>query len=115
MSTLIAAIDLNTAAGITQVGSVLVAGFAGVFQMWRKIDKRQQNLESSSMRLEDRLERIEHQFGPNGGGLREAVNNMSQTMLKIDERMTKMGDEVANLSGKFQQHIVEGNRNADNK
>lgn len=115
MSTTIAALDLNTVSGIVQVGSVIITGFVGVFQMWRKIDKRQQSLESSSVRLEDRLERIEHQFGPNGGGLREAVNNMSQTILKIDERMTKMGDEVANLSGKFQQHIVEGNRNADNK
>jgi hypothetical protein len=100
--------DINTGSSIAQIVAVLSAAFFGSYKIWRKIDSRQQELHKSTMLLDSKLSRIENQFGPNGGGLREAVNNMSKTVLKIEDRVTKIGDDVAKLSGEFNQHIREG-------
>lgn len=101
--------DLNALSNIAQIGSVAIALVASIYGIWRKIDVKQERLELSTARLEGKLERIEQQFGPNGGGLREAVNTMSRNVLKIEDRVTKIGDDVARLSGEFHQHTLEKN------
>lgn len=101
-------ITLDQASNLAQIGSVLVTMMLGVFAIWKRIDRRQAQTEMKVQRIDDRLERIEKQFGPNGGGLREAVNNMANTVAKIDGRVTSIGDDVARLSGQFDQHIIEG-------
>lgn len=101
--------NLDTANITVQVLSLSSVLVTGVYGVWRRIDKRQQTLEICTQRLEDKIDRIEHQFGPNGGGLREAVNNMSNTVSRIDGRVTKIGDDVARLTGEFNQHMRENN------
>lgn len=101
--------DLNVIGTVAQIASVATALVASFYGIWRKIDIKQERLEVSTARLEGKLERIEQQFGPNGGGLREAVNTMSRTVLKIEDRVTKIGDDVARLSGEFHQHTLEKN------
>lgn len=57
-----------------------------------------------------RMGRIEQQFGPNGGGLREAVNNVG-----ADVRVVKAN--VSGLTRRFEDHLVQShedrNRLAD--
>jgi archaellum component FlaC len=57
--------------------------------------------------MEDRLDRIESQFGPNGGGLREAVNRISETVNKMDSKLDSLGRELSQLKGEYEQHIRE--------
>jgi hypothetical protein len=45
------------------------------------------------------------QFGPNGGGLRQAVNEMSNKIDKIEQRQIDIGDKLAHLQGEFDNHI----------
>lgn len=101
--------DLSSAGNVATIVSAAVPILAGAAVFLHNISKKQNELEHLSMRLDDRLERIEHQFGPNGGGLREAVNNVSKTVLKIEDRVTKIGDDVARLHGEFDQHTKEHN------
>jgi hypothetical protein len=42
---------------------------------------------------DEKLTRVELQFGPNGGGIRQAVNDLATT--------------TAALAGKFEQHVAE--------
>lgn len=61
-----------------------------VYKVWRKLDLRLSETES-------RLIRIEQQFHRNGGtSLRDSID-------RIDR-------DVARLSGRFDQHIEEGNK-----
>ena len=102
--------DITTGSSIAQIASAAAAGSFGIYKIWKKIDARQEELCAKTMLLDSKLSRIESQFGPNGGGIREAVNNVSKTVLKIEDRVTKIGDDVAKLSGEFNQHIREGNK-----
>lgn len=108
MMTRLAEINLTDVNNLLQVGSFCTAALLGVFGIWKRIDRRQAKTEMQVQRIDDRLDRIEKQFGPNGGGLREAVNNMARTIDKIDDRVTNIGDDVARLSGQFEQHVIEG-------
>jgi archaellum component FlaC len=101
---------LNNVASIAQIISVIVPALFGIYAIWRRIDKRQTESHIETIRINDKLDRIEHQFGPNGGGIREAVNTMSRKVDAIDTRVTKIGNDVANLSGKFEQHVVEADK-----
>ena len=99
--------DLSTVANIAQISSVVVpCGFA-IYGVWRKIDKRQSKFEIDLMRVGDKLDFIISQFGPNGGGLRQAVNELTEKVCHIEDRQIQIGDKVARLDGKFEQHIVE--------
>ena len=73
----------------------------------RHMEKKQDKQNTESLLMNQRLERIEEQFGPNGGGLREAVNTIGRDIKKIDERTVRIGQEVAELRGRFTQHIEE--------
>lgn len=87
--------------------SGIFAVIAGVAGIWRHIEKRQNMFELHQQRIADKLDHIHNQFGPNGGGLRQAVNEMSRKIDKIEERQIVIGDKVAKLQGEFDQHIVE--------
>jgi len=76
-----------------------------VFGLWRHIERRQNDFELHQVRIADKLDAIVVQFGPNGGGLRQAVNDMSRKIDKIEERQITIGDKVARLQGEFDQHV----------
>ena len=51
--------------------------------------------------------RLEEQYRPNGGSsMRDAID-------RIEKRINKMDREMSRLSGKFEQHLVEGNKDAN--
>jgi archaellum component FlaC len=85
----------------------ILAAIAGVWGVWRKIEKNQHDTQIRSVRMEDRLHRIESQFGPNGGGLREAVNRISETVNKMNTKLDEVSREVSELKGEFRQHVKE--------
>lgn len=99
--------DLAAVTQIFMIGSVLVSFVLGVYAIWRRIDKRQTESQIQTIRINDKLDRIELQFGPNGGGIREAVNTMSKKIDKIETRVNTIDTKLANLGGKFDQHIIE--------
>jgi hypothetical protein len=96
--------DINTAAGLAQVGSVAVSIFLGAYGIWRKLEKRDVDMHLKTEIMASRLERIEKQFGPNGGGLRQAVNEISHKMDKVETRVDTIGEDLAELRGRFEQH-----------
>lgn len=100
-------LSLETASSIVQITSVTVAALLGIYAIWRRIDKRQTENQIQTIRINDKLDRIELQFGPNGGGIREAVNTMAKKVDKIETRTNIIDVKLANLGGKFEQHIVE--------
>jgi hypothetical protein len=57
--------------------ALIVSFCASVWGVWRKIEKHQTDNSVRAIRMEDRLDRIEKQFGPNGGGIRQAVNEIA--------------------------------------
>ena len=55
-------------------------------------------------RISRYFQRLEEQYKPNGGSsLRDAID-------RIEKRINKMDREISRLSGKFDQHIVEGDK-----
>ena len=83
---------------------------AALWKFGRAIEKRVNDFEHHQIRVEEKLHRIEEQFGPNGGGLREAVNNIGKKVDVIESRTNELCADVSELTGRFDQHIVEGNR-----
>ena len=100
-------VDLSTTANVAQIFSVIAPAAFGTWAIWRRIDKRQTDAHIMSLRISDKLDFIEKQFGPNGGGIREAVNNMAHKVDKIETRINIVDAKLANLGGKFDQHIIE--------
>lgn len=96
-----------TVPAVLQAASLLVGGGVGIWGVWRKLDKRQTEMHIVTLRMTDKLDSIEKQFGPNGGGLRQAVNEMSSKVDKIESRVNSISTDVASLAGRFDQHIVE--------
>lgn len=94
-------------ANFATFASFILAVLAGGAGIWRHIEKRQNDFELHQHRIADKLDVITAQFGPNGGGLRQAVNEMSRKIDKIEERQIAIGDKVARLQGEFDQHMIE--------
>jgi archaellum component FlaC len=94
-------------AGVAQIASVVGGMLFALWKIWRKIDQHQANSAARSDVLETRLDRIESQFGPNGGGLREAVNHISKNLSKMDSKIDNVTKEVSELKGEFRQHVRE--------
>jgi hypothetical protein len=99
--------NLSTAANVAQIGSVVAPCAFAMYGVWRKIDRRQSKLEFDLIRVSDKLDFIVKQFGNNGGGLRQAVNELTEKVCHIGDRQIEIGNKVARLDGKFEQHIVE--------
>jgi hypothetical protein len=94
-------------ASVAQIISVVGGILFALWKIWRKIDQHQANSAARSDVMEVRLDRIESQFGPNGGGLREAVNRISYDINCMDKKLDGVTKEVSELKGEFRQHIKE--------
>ena len=97
--------NLSDTSSLVSIVSFFAAILAGGFGIWRRIESRQNEFQSQQLRISDRLNYIAAQFGPNGGGLRQAVNEMSNKIDKIEQRQITIGDKLAHLQGEFDQHI----------
>lgn len=100
-------LTLSTLAELAVITSVVTAFLSSMYALWKKIDERQTSARIEYAVMKQKLEVINSQFGPNGGGLREAVNKIGDKIDKIEERVYDISEEVAKLSGEFHQHIVE--------
>jgi hypothetical protein len=100
-------LNLNSVSTAAQLFALMVTALMGLYGIWRRIDKRQTEAQIQTIRINDKLDRIELQFGPNGGGIREAVNSMSGKVDKIETRVNTIDVKLASLGGKFDQHIIE--------
>jgi hypothetical protein len=99
--------SLPETANLAQVVSLFTPLVAGGVGLWRRMERKQTAFELQQQRIADKLDVITAQFGPNGGGLRQAVNEMSKKIDKIEERQIQIGDKVARLQGEFDQHMIE--------
>ena len=90
-----------------QIVSVIIPLVGGVWATYRRIDKKQVDHQMFLHRLSDKIDVITAQFGPNGGGLRQAVNEMSRKIDKIEERQIIIVEKVARLQGEFEQHVED--------
>jgi len=97
--------NLSDTSSLVSIVSFFAAILAGAFGIWRRIESRQNEFQSQQLRICDRLNFIVAQFGPNGGGLRQAVNEMSNKIDKIEQRQITIGDKLAHLQGEFDNHI----------
>ena len=97
--------NLSDTSSVATIVSFLAAVLAGAFSVWRRIESRQNEFQSQQLRISDRLNFIAAQFGPNGGGLRQAVNEMSHKVDKIEERQIIITEKLAHLQGEFDNHI----------
>jgi hypothetical protein len=97
--------NLSDTSSLLSIVSFFVAILAGGFGIWRRIETRQNEFQLSHVRISDKLDSIVLQFGPNGGGLRQAVNEMSTKIDKIEQRQIDIGDKLAHLQGEFDNHI----------
>lgn len=92
-------------ASVAQISSVVGGVLFALWKIWRKIDQHQASSSARSDILEVRLERIESQFGPNGGGLREAVNHISNNLKHMDAKLDNVSNDLAQLKGEFKEHV----------
>jgi hypothetical protein len=99
---------MSNSTNYAQIVSIIIPLVGGVWATYRRIDKKQMDHQMFLHRLSDKIDTITAQFGPNGGGLRQAVNDMSKKIDKIEERQIVIGEKVARLQGEFEQH-VDGN------
>jgi len=102
--------SMPIASNIAQVASLVTPILAGGWGLWRNVERRQAHFELQQQHIADKLDFIQEQFGPNGGGLRQAVNDMAKKIDKVDDRTNRMSTELASLSGRFDQHILEGDK-----
>lgn len=101
--------DLPFAANVAQVASLAIPLIAGGWGLWRNIEKKQMEQHTSFLRMSDKLDFIQAQFGNNGGGIRQAVNEMSSKIDKIEERQITLVEKVARMQGEFEQHLEKNN------
>jgi len=102
--------DVSVVANIVEVISVIFASGAAIWGIWRRLDTRHTEARLDVAIMQERLEFIQTQFGPNGGGLRQAVNEMSSKVDNIEKKVYNISQDVSKLSGEFHQHIVENNK-----
>jgi hypothetical protein len=102
--------DLSFAANVAQLFSVISAIIASAYGIWRRLEKRQSQFEITQIRISDKLDFVTAQFGPNGGGLRQAVNELTDKLSIMEERQINIGERLAKLDGEFDQHILETNK-----
>jgi hypothetical protein len=99
--------NLPVAANVAQIASLAVPVFAGGWGLWRTMEKKQADQNTMLLRLSDKLDFIQGQFGQNGGGLRQAVNEMSSKIDRLEERQITVVEKVAHLQGEFEQHLAK--------
>ena len=102
---------LDVAANWAQIVSIIIPLSAMVFGYFRLLNKQNHAQDVNAAVVNTKLESIEKtlekQFGGNSGGIREAINGMTNKIDKIENRVNFMATDVATVSGRFQQHIEE--------
>ena len=101
--------NFDSLSAVIQVAGFVIPIGVGAFSMWHKIEKRQSAFDVQVTRIDEKLSNIEKQFGNNGGGMREAINRIGTTVDSIGGRVDQISTDVAELSGRFDQHIIETN------
>ena len=99
--------SLKEWAYVAEIFAVIIPIVGAIYRAFTKINKKQTHFDKELDLVSQRLDFIVDQFGPNGGGLRQAVNEIGDRLGNIEERQIDIGEKVAGLDGKFQQHIVE--------
>jgi len=94
---------LDNISSIVQIAGVLIIIPSAMWKGWRLMEKKLVSLDKSIAIMDERTDRIEQQFGPNGGGLREAVNTQGRLLEKIDTRTIGTVEDLAMLKGRFEQ------------
>ena len=97
--------NLSDTSSLVTIGSLFTPLLVGGVGMWRRMERKQTEFELAQQHIADKLDFIQAQFGPNGGGIRQAVNEMSRKIDKIEERQITIGDKIARLEGEFTQHL----------
>ena len=97
--------NLSDTSSLVTIGSLFTPLLVGGVGMWRRMERKQTEFELAAQHIADKLDFIQAQFGPNGGGIRQAVNEMSKKIDKIEERQITIGDKIARLEGEFTQHL----------
>lgn len=104
-------VTLNLVSEIAQIASAVFPFAIGIYAIWRRIDKRQTDSYVATVRVTDKLDamqkQLDLQFGGNGGGIREAINTMKDEQKAMDRKLDKACSDIANLQGKFEQHVQE--------
>jgi len=103
--------NVDLAANIAQILSVAGGFLLAVLGILKRLEKKDQESKIDIEIMKEKLEFIQTQFGPNGGGLRQAVNEISHKVDSIEKRVYDISHDVAKLSGEFHQHIVENDTN----
>jgi methyl-accepting chemotaxis protein len=100
-----------------QILSVAAAVIFGLYRIRKAIDSRDNELEKrllvGDMERDQILKEIasfksdlRREFGGNGGGMREAINRISDTVERVDVKTQSVAVEVADLRGRFEQHMT---------
>ena len=98
---------LDTISSVAQIAGVLVIIPTAMWKGWRSIEKKLAALDKCFAVMDQRTDRIEQQFGHNGGGLREAVNTQGKLLEKIDTRTIETVEDLAMLKGRFDQMVTQ--------
>lgn len=96
---------LNELKSIAEIVVLLIGIPTTLIRGWRSWDKRLSRLESDLRLMIEKTNRIENQFGPNGGGLREAVNIQGKLLERVDERTIETANDVSVLKGRLDQMV----------
>jgi methyl-accepting chemotaxis protein len=102
-----------------QILSVAAALIFGLYRIRKALDSRDNELEKrllvGDMERDQILKEIagfksdlRKEFSGNSGGMREAINRISDTVERVDEKTQALAVEVADLRGRFEQHVDTG-------
>jgi archaellum component FlaC len=100
-----------------QILSVASAVIFSVYRVRKAIDARDNELEKrllvGDMERDQILKEIasfksdlRREFGGNSGGMREAINRISDTVERVDMKTQSVAVDVADLRGRFEQHMT---------
>jgi methyl-accepting chemotaxis protein len=113
---------VSVAAGWLQILSVVGAVIFGIYRIRKSLDHRDSEMEkrldtqiavgaSERERIMDQIEvlrsDLNKEFGGNSGGMREAINRISDTMDRVDVKSNSLAVEVAELRGRYDQHMLK--------
>ena len=114
--------QISVAAGWLQILSVVAAVIFGIYRIRKSLDQRDTEMEkrldtqiavgaSERERIMDQIEvlrtDLKKEFGGNSGGMREAINRISDTVERVDGKSNSLAVEVGELRGRFEQHMLK--------
>ena len=108
--------DIFSVSAGVDVLVVVVAIILGAWRIRQNIDKRDTELEMKLLDGEGERkvilaeisgfkEDLKKEFGGNSGGMREAINRISDTVDRVDSKTNDLAVELGELRGRFEQHM----------